>query len=59
MIFSRTPVSALVRGQKADKDIIKNKSADTDEDTDMKILFIVDTDVDTDIKFFKIRGHGH
>ena len=50
MIFSRTPLSALVRGHEADKDIVKNKSADTDEDKDMKILFVVDTDAGMDIK---------
>ena len=50
MIFSRTPLSALVRGHEADKDIIKNKSADTDWDMDMKILFFVDTDADVDMK---------
>ena len=47
---SRTPLSALVRGHEADKDIIKNKSADTDGDMDMKILFFVDTDADVDMK---------
>ena len=50
MIFLRTPLSVHVRGHEADKDIVKNKSADTDEDADMKVLFVVDTDADMDVK---------